>query len=200
MPMSQEPGASRPPLHTTRMEDDRNADCRAGCNLVKPSPSLRVALVCASKHHGNTRRIAAAMAIAAGAVLLTPEQVEADGLREFDLVGFGSGVYFGRPDRRLRRLIAALPQLPPSAFVFTTSGLPWLWRLYHFGLRRRLRSRGCRVTGDFACAGWDTVGPLAGIGGLHRRRPNADDCLRAEHFIAVQIELAASQRPGGVSM
>jgi flavodoxin len=201
MPMSQDPGALCLSLHSIRVKDNCRADCRSACNPAdKLPPSLRVALVCASKHHGNTQRIAAAMAVAAGAVLLTPQQAEADGLREYDLVGFGSGVYFGRPDRRLRQLIAALPQLPPSAFVFTTSGLPWLWRLYHFGLRWRLRSRGCRVTGDFACAGWDTVGPLAWIGGLNRCRPNADDCLRAERFIAVQIDLAASRRSGGVSL
>lgn len=180
--------------------DSRAADAQAQSRSGAPSSALRVAIVCASRHHGNTRRIAEAMALAAGAAVLTPGQAESDGLRDYDLVGFGSGIYFGRPDGSLRRLIAALPRLPRCAFIFSTSGLPWLWRLYHVGLRRRLRSRGCCVTGDFACSGWDTVGPLAWIGGLNRRHPDADDCLRANRFVAVQVELAAPRPAAAVSL
>lgn len=179
--------------------DSRPPDAPTQSPSGDASSALRVAILCASRHHGNTQRIAEAMAAVVGAAVLTPGQAAADGLHNYDLIGIGSGIYFGMPDGSLRRLIAALPQLPRFAFIFSTSGLPWLWRLYHFGLRRRLRSRGCRVTGESACSGWDTVGPLAWIGGLNRRHPNTDDCLRAQRFIAAQMELAhALRQPGTI--
>lgn len=143
---------------------------------------LRTAIICTSPHHGNTRRIAEAIAVTLGAPVLTPEAAADAELASYDLIGFGSGIYYGRHHHNLRRLIDLVPALPRAAFLFSTAGLPWLSPLFHTRLRRRLRRRGCRVVGEFCCAGWDTVGPLALIGGLNRRRPDERDLKRAREF------------------
>lgn len=144
--------------------------------------SVRVGIVVTSTHHGNTLRVAEAMATVMRAELLTPEQVTADQLSDYDLVGFGSGIYFGRHNPSLRRLVTSSAQLPPSAFVFSTAGLPWLWRLFHWPLRHVLEKRGCCVIGEFSCRGWDTVGPLFLMGGINRHHPDDRDLQRATEF------------------
>lgn len=144
--------------------------------------SERIGIVVTSTHHGNTRKVAEAIATVMRAELLTPEQATGDRLSEYDLVGFGSGIYFGRHDPLLRRLVKSSTQLPPSAFVFSTAGLPWLSRLFHWPLRHALEKRGCRVIGEFSCRGWDTVGPLFLMGGINRRHPDDRDLQRATEF------------------
>ena len=144
-------------------------------------------------HHGNTEKVARAIAEVLDAEVVVPEAVDPDSLAEYDLVGFGSGVYFGRPHRALRRLVADIRKPPARAFVFTTSGLPFLRVLWHAGLKRRLRRSGCEVIGEFACRGWDTVGPLALVRGLHRGHPDPHDLERAREFART---LRNRMRPG----
>ena len=140
-------------------------------------------IVCESVHHGNTRRIAEAMAGILNAKIVTPVELTDPGkLAEYALVGFGSGIYFGRPHRSLRTLVNRIGELPTDVFLFSTAGLPRLSPLWHAGLRRTLVRKGARILGEFACRGWDTVGPFVLVGGLNRRHPNASDISRAEAF------------------
>ena len=150
---------------------------------------LRSVLIVSSRHHGNTLRVAEAMADVLGAEILTPQQGATTDLGQYDLAGFGSGIYFGRPDASLRRYLRTAPELPAAAFLFSTSGLPWLSWVWHLGLRRQLASRGCRLLGEFTCRGWDTVGPLVLIGGLNRRHPDEHDLDRARQFATQMIEV-----------
>lgn len=143
----------------------------------------RALIVCVSEHHHNTRAVADAMAAILRAEVMEPEAVDLDDLDRYDLIGFGSGIYFGVVHPRLLELI---DRLPPgegrAAFTFSTSGsflLPWVGVS---GARSRLAARGYRVLGDFNCRGYDTVGPLGWIGGLNRGHPNADDLARAARF------------------
>ena len=51
-------------------------------------------LICyASVHHGNPKKIAKAMAEAIGAELVTPNDAKTKNIEEYDLIGFGSGIY-----------------------------------------------------------------------------------------------------------
>jgi flavodoxin len=80
-------------------------------------------IVCVSKSHGNTRRVADRVAEVLGAEVIEPESVDPDKVCEYDLVGFGSGVYYMSVDARLRKLIRRLPRVRgPRAFTFFTSG------------------------------------------------------------------------------
>lgn len=137
-------------------------------------------ILCVSMHHGNTRRIAEAVAEETGATIVTPDEFHPEQLDGYDLVGWGSGIYFGRHAESLRRLARALPRHPRKTFIFSTAGLPW----FHASLRRILQLRGCTVVGEFSCRGWDTVGPLSWLGGIGRTHPDEADLRRACSFAA----------------
>ncbi len=145
-------------------------------------PAKDAAVIVASVHHGNSLKVAQTIAAVLNADILTPEQCDEMDLRQYRLIGMGSGIYFGRHHRSLRRLGRSLPEPAAPVFLFSTSGLPFLSRLFHWSLRRTLTSRGWNVIGDFNCRGWDTVGPLFLMGGLNRRHPNAHDLDRAASF------------------
>jgi len=143
-------------------------------------------IICVSKSHGNTRRIADRIAEALDAEVVEPESVDPEKLREYDLVGFGSGIYYMTVDARLRNLIRRLPRVHGiRAFTFFTSGARAIPLLdYNKPVRNQLASKGFEVLGSFSCRGFDTAGPFGFIGGINRGRPNDHDLDRAAAFAA----------------
>jgi flavodoxin len=152
---------------------------------VPTMPFAKTLVLCTSVHHRNTARVAAAMADVLHAVVAAPETFPDTSLDEYDLVGFGSGVYYGRFHEALRNWVHGLPDqtlgLKP-AFVFSTSGLPCLWRFWHGSFTHQLRRKGFEVVGEFHCRGFDSWGPLRLGGGINRRHPNERDLARAAAF------------------
>lgn len=150
---------------------------------MDPMKSL---IVCVSKSHGNTRRVAERMAEVLGAEVVEPESIEPEALRQYDLIGFGSGIYYMAMDDRLRNLIRRVPGFAGSrAFTFFTSGAREIPLLdYTKPIRKRLEAKGFDVIGSFSCRGFDTVGPFGFIGGINRGRPNDHDLDRAAAFAA----------------
>ncbi|MFB7617920.1 flavodoxin family protein [Kitasatospora sp. NPDC056181] len=144
---------------------------------------MKTVIVCASVSHGNTRRIAAGMAQVLGAKVVSPEQADLAELADADLVGFGSGVFYGRLHPRLTDLVKALPPRRGRAFVFATSGLPEIPPApFTRPLVRLLEGKGFQVEGSFSCRGFDTWTPFKLVGGINKQRPNIEDLAAAQAF------------------
>src|SRR5512136_511326 len=78
-----------------------------------------------SYHHKNTETIAKSIAHVIDAPVKTPQQVNPEELREYDLVGFGSGIYAAKHHKSLLDLADKLPQVTgKKAFIFSTYGAP----------------------------------------------------------------------------
>lgn len=147
----------------------------------------RAVILCKSVHHGSTAELARVMAAAIGAEVVSPEAFPYTSLEGVGLVGFGSGVYYGRMHDALFEWLRGLPDTPAvswPAFVFSTSGLPFLARIWHAALVREASRKGFEVLGEFHCRGHDSWGPLWLAGGIHRRHPDARDLERASRFAA----------------
>jgi len=143
---------------------------------------MKTLIVCLSVHHGNTKKIADAMAVVLHAEVVSPHDVDVAALGGYDLIGFGSGIAFGKHYKGLLTLVDGLPALSKKAFVFSTRGTRRLWS-YHRALRSQLEERGLTIVGEFSCRGFDTNGPLLKlIGGVARGRPNEQDLRDAEEF------------------
>jgi len=135
---------------------------------------MKSLIVCVSKSHGNTRRVADRMAEVLGAEVIEPESADPEKFRGYDLVGFGSGIYYMAFDARLRDLIRRLPQ------VDGVRALPLV--NYTAPTRKALSAKGFEVLDSFSCRGFDTVGPFGLIGGINRGRPDGRDLDRAAAF------------------
>jgi len=148
-------------------------------------PEPRCFILVKSVHHQNTARVAREMAGVLGADVAGPDELPYTNLDQYGLVGFGSGVYYGRMHEALFEWLKGLPDAPEAtkpAFVFSTSGLPFLAKLWHSPLKRLLARKGFEVVGEFSCRGFDTWGPLWLTGGLNWRHPNERDLARAREF------------------
>ncbi|MFG2540124.1 flavodoxin family protein [Streptomyces sp. NPDC048511] len=144
---------------------------------------MKTVIVCVSVSHGNTRRVAGRMAQVLNAEVVAPEQADLAELAGADLVGFGSGVFYGRLHPRLTGFVEALPAGPGRAFVFATSGLPEFSPApFTRPLVQLLEGRGFEVDGSFSCRAFDTWAPFKLVGGINRQRPNAGDLAAAEAF------------------
>jgi flavodoxin len=144
---------------------------------------MKALIVCVSVSHGNTRRVADALADVLHATVVEPEEVDPDALADYDIVGFGSGIYYSSPHRRLRDLVDRLPDGGGAkAFVFATSGRRELWGRFTRQLEKTLEQRNYDVLGTFICRGWDTWLPLRLIGGVNRGHPDEHDLIEARSF------------------
>ena len=156
---------------------------------------MKSALVLYSYHHNNTKKIADSIAKILDAEIKEPQKLNLEDLREYDLIGFGSGIYSGKHHKSLLELADKLPQVNNrKAFIFSTCGIPAIFVKstnpqgkelvvqQHLELREKLKSKGYKIAGEFGCPGLDTNSFLKLFGGLNKGRPNAEDLKRAEEF------------------
>lgn len=147
-----------------------------------------VAIIYASMHHQNTRRVADAMAHALGASLIPVDQAAGFGMTDYDLVGLGSGIYFGRHHRSLLELVGGWKSAPKKVFLFSTAGLSFMKWAQHSALRSAVSKKGSTILGEYCCRGWDTVGPLRFLGGINRNRPDEVDLAKAGEFASRMLQ------------
>lgn len=143
-------------------------------------------IVCYSVHRGNTLRVARVISEVLGARIYEPEELDpVEAAEKYRLIGFGSGIYYGRHHPSLIEFAEKLPRVSGEyAFVFSTSGLPKIPLLheYHKPLLAILVEKGFKIIGEFSCRGHNLHGALRLIGGMNKGRPNARDLERARRF------------------
>jgi flavodoxin len=144
---------------------------------------MKTLIICESVHHGNTKKVADAMAVTLAATVVKPGEVDVSKLQEYDLIGFGSGIYMGRMHKNLVRLATEMPALKKNAFIFSTAGGADKIS-NHKALKDILTRKGLSIAGEFTCKGHDTFGPLKLIGGLNKGKPDAKDLEDARQFAA----------------
>jgi flavodoxin len=151
---------------------------------------MKSLIVCYSFHHNNTQKVAEAMAKVLDTQVKTPQQTNPEELQQFDLVGFGSGIYAEKHHESLLELADKLPQVTDKkAFIFSTSfvGVDSLifgriTSKFHTALREKLQSKGYTVVDEFNCRGFNTNGIYGRFGGMNKGRPNVEDLKNAKEF------------------
>jgi flavodoxin len=168
----------------------------------------RTLIVMLSYHHKNTEKVAHVFAKALNASITTPQQLRLDEIADYDLIGFGSGIYGARHHASLLDLVDRMPRAAGKrVFIFSTySGVPAFapegegrarfqesMAKNHSALKEKLQSKGCIVIDEFSCPGHDTNSFLRIFGGISKGRPNAEDLKRAKMF-ALNLRYKLGQR------
>jgi flavodoxin len=145
---------------------------------------LKTLVVCESRAYGNTRKVAETIAAVLGAEVVTPSEARQTEVADYDLVGFGSGIYAMNFYSDLRHFVEALDKVAGKrAFVFLTSASS------ERGMRKPvakmtavLADRGYEVVGHFWCRGVWNPWLLHLIGGVNKGHPNQVDLDDAVAF------------------
>ena len=142
-------------------------------------------LIIYSYHHKNTEKIAKVFAKVLDAQIKTPQQAIPEKVQEYDLVGFGSGIYGARHHESLLDFADKLPNVnSKKAFIFSTSALTNKKKVAkdHSLLKEKLQSKGYIILDDFQCKGFNTNSFIKYFGGINKGRPNAEDLEQAKDF------------------
>jgi flavodoxin len=175
------------------MDDDKKIKSRIWAENEDDQSPMKSLLVLYSYHHHNTEKIAKVMAKVLDAEIKWPQEINPEELQEYDLVGFGSGIYSSKNHESLLELVDKMPKITgTNAFIFSTCGAPIAIGgqktlddyaiKCHSLLREKLKAKGCLIIDEFICAGFNTNSFLKLFGGINKGRPNAQDMKHAEEF------------------
>jgi len=139
-------------------------------------------IICASIHHGNTMKIAKAIGHVINAKVIKPEDFDLATISDYDLIGFGSGIYNQKNHKSLFDLVERLKiQNHQRAFIFSTATVKFLGM--HKDLKKSLNEKGFEIIGEFQCRGFMNYSFTKYLfGGLNKGRPNEADLKNAETF------------------
>ena len=150
---------------------------------------MKTLIIYKSYHHMSTEKIAKAMAETLNAKLGKVDDAKPEDLAEYDLIGFGSGIYIYKHHKDLIEFIENMPSMnDKKVFIFSTSGN---YRERHHNLiKEKLNEKGCKIIGDFTCFGefrplgfnLNVNGPLAFIFGKNKGHPDEKDLENAQEF------------------
>ena len=142
---------------------------------------MKIAVIYKSVHRGNTKKIAEAIAESFEADLFDVDDLNTDIIKEYDLIGFGSGIYYFKPHKKLRKFVESMDNVEnKKAFHFQTSGDG----KYNDWLEKNLSEKGFEVIGEFHCKGYYaySIKGILSLKGLNKGKPDETDLKNAETF------------------
>jgi len=153
---------------------------RTGLELYQEDSHMKIAICCYSRHHGNTRKVLEAMARDRDVDLIDVTAQTAFDPRQYDVIGFASGIYYGKFHETV--LNFARQYLPPRTrtfFVYTSGSSG---KNAAASIRKIAAEKNAVILGEFGCKGYDTFGPFKLIGGIAKHHPNEAELKEARAF------------------
>lgn len=139
---------------------------------------MKTVIVCYSAHHGNTRKLAEAIAQGRDVDLIDAAVTKSADLSGYDLIGFASGIYFGKfHESVLESARTCLPEGRKVFFLSTYGGSNGTKAIEEI-----VKAKGAQIVGRFGCRGYDTFGPFKLVGGIAKGHPDETDLENACRF------------------
>lgn len=143
---------------------------------------MKILMVVESKSCGNTRKIADKMASVTDMTIVDTKTAVNTDFKQYDIVGFGSGIYMGKHDKKILDLANSLDYKSLYTFVVSTSGGSD-FDDNNKALTDILVSKNKTVLGTFSCKARDRFFVLKLVGGINKNLPAQSDYENAESFI-----------------
>ncbi len=144
---------------------------------------MKTAIIYASMHHGNTRKLVDAISRNYPVTVFDAEAVSAAELTDYNLIGFASGIAWGKFYKSVERFAqASLPEGKQVFFLYTCADDS---RDFAASIRAIAAKQGAEDLGTYACKGFNTYGPWKLVGGMNKKHPTADEIQGAVDFFAV---------------
>lgn len=141
---------------------------------------MKTAICYYSRHHGNTLKVAQAMALEGEVDLIDVTTRQAVRLEGYDCIGLASGIYGFEFQKAVVEFARQyLPQGKPVFFLYTYGGAKGTGAK---AVAEVAREKDCPILGEFSCKGFDTFGPFKLVGGIAKGHPDQKDLENARAF------------------
>lgn len=154
-------------------------------NNVMDTEMPKSLIIVHSYHSGSTGKVADAIGGVLNSEIKQPQEMNSRKVQDYELVGFGSGIYSEKHSDSILALAGELPVVNgKKAFIFSTSSIVGEEKMAkdHRVLKEILLSKGYRIAGEFHCLGYNRNSFLKILGGINKGRPNKEDLKNAERF------------------
>lgn len=139
---------------------------------------MKTAIVYHSSHHGNTKKVVQAIAQGRDVTLIDASAVKCADLIGYELIGFASGIYFGKFHTDV--LEFAENNLPEGKKVFFLSTYGGSSNTK--AIEEVVKAKSGQIVDQFGCKGHDTFGPFKLVGGICKGHPDETDLKNACQF------------------
>ena len=149
---------------------------------------MKSLIVYCSDYKHNTEKIARVFAEKINADLMNLKETKEISIDEYNLIGFGSGVYKENLSPKIFKIAEKLNLTDKNVFVFSTSGIGA--KFYNKKLINLLLSKGGSYKGSFACKGsfdsksFSNIKIFEIMSKFAVGHPNDKDVNKAENFIS----------------
>lgn len=140
---------------------------------------MKSAIITASVHHGNTRKIVDAIANEFEVDVIDAMQVKEKDLSGYDLIGFASGVYGFNLHQSIINFASDNLPAYKRIFLLTTSAMN---KDFSQSFMQAIENKHAEVVGKFSCHGYNTFGPFKLVGGTSKGHPDETDIANAIEF------------------
>jgi flavodoxin len=137
------------------------------------------AIIYASIHHGNTKKVVDAIAKECEVELIDATQVKEADLSQYEAVGFASGIYYSKFHQAVLNFAAVNLYENAKVFFINTCGAIGSFK----SIETIAKDKKAVEIGRFSCKGYITYGPFKLIGGLSKGHPDEKDLENAVAFV-----------------
>ena len=152
---------------------------------------MKSLILYASRHHGNTKKLVTHLASQYDITLINAEETTTIDYSSYDLIGFASGMDFGKFHPSVTDLARQLPS-GKSVYALYTCAKDHI--RYGSQIEEIAQQTHCHCLGKFGCRGYNTYGPWKLIGGMNKHHPDPEELDAVCGFYAKILSLAEKQR------
>ena len=140
----------------------------------------KAVIIYASAHHGNTRKLVEAIVNQYCLDLIDATKQQTANLSAYDLIGFASGIDFGKFYDPVEQFLSK--NLPENKRVFFLYSCARVSNRFTETIRTAAHKKGAIILGEYGCRGFNTYGPWKLIGGMNKGHPSAEEMQGAVQF------------------
>ena len=143
---------------------------------------MKTVIIYASLHHGNTKKIAEAIAAENEVALFDILSKDKTELADFDTIGIASGIAYGKYYPQMIKFVENNLPEGKKVFFIHTAGSPR--ENHNAAVKAIAEAKGCECLGTYFCKGFDTYGPFKLVGGIAKGHPDSAEIQGAIDFFA----------------
>lgn len=146
----------------------------------------KAVIIYGSKHHENTYRLVQAISERYDVVLINAETQKQADLSQYDLIGFASGIDFGRFYSSVEGFLK--DNLPVNKRVFFIYTCAKKSNRFTACVKAMAHEKEAVLMGEYGCRGYNTYGPWKVIGGMNKNHPTKDEIEEAVQFYGALVQ------------